>query len=110
MVYSWDVSYCCGIARRLMQAFSSGTLCKVVEVDSIGLDPRHLQNRQDGVDHLRRAARIAVHLAGKLLVPKMPADGFVDETGLTLPLVGGLRVRQRRNEFEVGRVVGDGCH
>src|SRR6202022_4733916 len=37
-----------------------------------------------------------------------PAPGFVDEPGPSLPLVGGLRVRQRRNEFEVGKLAGDG--
>src|SRR6202022_2584662 len=37
-----------------------------------------------------------------------PAPGFWDETGPPLPLVGGLRVRQRRNEFEVGQLAGDG--
>src|SRR5580693_5335328 len=97
----------CGLG--LVSAFSSRGLCEFVEVDSVRLDPGHLKNRQNGVDHLRRTARIAVDLAGQFLFPKMSAYGFVDEAGLSLPLVGGRRVRQRRNEFEVGKLAGDSC-
>src|ERR1700736_4909255 len=108
MVSSSDflVGVACGLG--LAQAFSSRRLGEFVEIDSVRLAPRHLQNRQNSVDHLRRTARIAVDLAGQLLFPKMSAHGFVDETGLSLPLVGGLRVRQRRNESEVGKLAGDG--
>src|SRR6202023_4231686 len=88
------VAFCLGLA----QAFSSRRLGEFVEIDSVRLDPGHLQNRQNSVDHLRRTARIAVDLAGQLLFPTMPAHGFVDEAGLSLPLVGGRRGRQRRTE------------
>src|ERR1700730_12540693 len=108
MVSSSDFSVGGGFGLGLVQAFSSRRLGEFVEVDSVRLDPRDLQNRQNGVDHLRRTARIAVDLAGQLLSPQMPAHGFVNEAGLSLPLVGGRRVRQRRYVFEVDKPAGDG--
>jgi hypothetical protein len=60
-----------------------------------------LQDRQHGIDHWRRTTRVGVDRTGQLLFAQMAQDDLVDESGLPVPLVTRLRVRQRRYKFEV---------
>ena len=67
----------------------------------VGFDAVHLQDRQHGIDHWRRTTRVGVDRTGQLLFAQMAQDDLVDESGLPVPLVTRLRVRQRRYKFEV---------
>src|SRR5580692_8658954 len=74
---------------------------KLVEIDMVGFNAVHLQDRQHGIDHWRRTTRIGVNRTGQLLFAQMAQDDFMDESGLPVPPVIRLRVRQSRYKFEV---------
>src|SRR5215468_8687104 len=65
---------------------------KLVEIDVFGLDSIDLQNRQDGVDHRRRAAGVGVDRTRQLFLAQMTRHHLVHETDLAIPVVFGRRV------------------
>src|SRR3984893_13078172 len=81
---------------------------KLVEIDMVGFDAVHLQDRQHGIDHWRRTARVGIDRTGQFLFAQMAQHDLMDESGLPVPPVIRLRMRQRRYEFEVLQLRRDG--
>src|SRR5712664_1842642 len=109
MPASWPL---CSIVRSLLTPFaifscdelrtpSSHRRRKLVEIDMVGFDAIHLQDRQHGVDHWRRPTRVGVDRTGQFLFAQMTQDDLMDESGLPVPLVIRLRVRQRGDKSEI---------
>src|SRR5258708_37548292 len=94
IVRSWLTPFCYFSCDELRTP-SSHRRRKLVEIDMVGLDAIHLQDRQHGIDHRRRHTRVGADRTRQLLFAQMAQDGLVDESGLPGPLVIRLRARQR---------------